>query len=78
MRFAHGAEPMTRWMTVIVLASALTGAFLIAMPAAAGRYNVACIAPNGPWCRIACTSNPGVACYANVINGRCVKTCRYS
>jgi hypothetical protein len=75
-----GADPMTRVITAFVLAGALAGAVLIAtgVPAAAGRYNVACIAPNGPWCRIACTSNRGVACYANVINGRCVKTCRYN
>ena len=48
-----------------------------AAPAEAARYRVACIAPNGPWCRIACQSNRAVACYANVVYNRCVKTCRY-
>ncbi len=71
---------MFRTMTMLAIAAALGGAALLAVPSAASaaRYKVGCIAPNGPWCRIFCQSNRGVACYANVINGRCVKTCRYN
>jgi copper(I)-binding protein len=70
---------MKRFITALVLMTALSGTFLISThsPASAARYKVACIAPNGPWCRIFCQSNRGVACYANVVNGRCLKTCRY-
>lgn len=57
-----------------VLAAAL---FMVALPAEAQRYRVFCAAPNGPWCRIACRSDRAVACYANVVSNRCVKTCRY-
>ena len=57
----------------------LAGVFVLALapPAEAARYQVACIAPNGPWCRIFCQSNRAVACYANVVYNRCQKTCRY-
>jgi hypothetical protein len=49
----------------------------IAPPAEAARYSVYCAAPNGSWCRIYCANNTGVACYANVVNGQCVKRCIY-
>jgi hypothetical protein len=64
------------WALAMAGLSALA-AFAVPTPSLAGRYSVACIAPNGPWCRIACTSNRGVACYANVQKGRCIKFCRY-
>ena len=70
-------KTMTRSLTSLLLLTAMT--FLMdASPAAAARYKVGCIAPNGPWCRIFCQSDRGVACYANVVNGRCLKTCRYN
>ena len=47
-------------------------------PESAAHDKVTCIAPNGPWRRVFCQNNRGVACYANVINGRCLKTCRYN
>ena len=64
----------------MMLAALLAGAMLVLTHgvADAARYKVGCIAPNGPWCRIFCQSNRGVACYANVVNGRCLKTCRYN
>lgn len=69
---------MTRSMRMLALLAALGMATIVAPDAAqAARYKVGCIAPNGPWCRIFCQSNRTVACYANVINRRCVKTCRY-
>ena len=70
---------MTR-LAMFALFTALTGTVLLSTlgVAEAARYKVACIAPNGPWSRIYCQSNRGVACYANVINGRCLKTCRYN
>ena len=70
---------MTRLFAVyIVAAAAIAGiAAVSSPPAEAARYNVACIAPNGSWCRIACSSNRGVACYANVVNGQCIKRCAY-
>lgn len=64
--------------TVAVLALIVGVGFSATPPAEAGRYSVACIAPSGPWCRIACTSNRAVACNANVVNGRCRKFCQYN
>lgn len=64
-------------LAAVVLAGLGVMSLSAPQPAAAARYNVACAAPNGPWCRIACSSNRGVACYANVVNGRCVKRCAY-
>lgn len=66
-----------RWSRSFCLALATVALLMGASPSSAARYSVGCAAPNGPWCRIFCTSNQGVACYANVVNGRCVKFCRY-
>lgn len=70
---------MIRFAVVYLVAAASIAAIAASssQPAHAARYNVACIAPNGSWCRIACASDRGVACYANVVNGRCVKRCVY-
>jgi hypothetical protein len=70
---------MFRWVWSGAICLTLAGVMQLAgsSPSSAARYSVGCAAPNGPWCRIYCTSNRGVACYANVVNGRCVKVCRY-
>lgn len=65
-------------MRRLLLIAGIAAICSVSTPSAhAGRYSVACIAPNGPWCRVACTSNRAVACYANVVHGRCQKVCRY-
>ena len=70
---------MFRWVWSGAICLTLAGVMQLAgsSPSSAARYSVGCAAPNGSWCRIYCTSNRGVACYANVVNGRCVKVCRY-
>jgi len=65
------------WSGTFCLALATAALLTCSSPSNAARYSVGCAAPNGPWCQIFCTSNQGVACYANVVNGRCVKFCRY-
>ncbi len=77
-RIGAAAGPWRVVPLLRILALATVFAVLAQAPAEAARYRVACIAPNGPWCRIACQSNRGVACYANVVYGRCQKVCRYN